>query len=564
MRKVFIKTIDIYNFKGIQHCEIEFDKKETIIKAKNGSGKTSIKNAWEWLIGVNVDGYIPKFNNRELEVETSVEAIINVNDYDYNLRKISKPKYTKGERVGNELKYYIDDIEYQPKNYLTQIASILTENMVDNIQILTDKDFFNSDSTKWKWTNRRQILMQMAGVYEKTKEIINKDCYALIQEDIVKGHSTSDLASQFRKDKKFLKDEQLKNQALIEQKQKEIDEYLGFDFDKIASELSIAKSKLTKLNNSSNDELKSEPYEQLHKELADETEKLTKLKTENALQLAELNNLKIKYYSEATQIKTQLSASEKEGVICPYCNQPLPEEMLTKIESNIKELKQKYNQAYENFNATETKIAELQQNDTINAMENKILGLKQAIDDLKITKVNESVELEKKSLSDTISDLELKMSRKKDLEIWGKQIKEWKLQSMDLADKVVDIETKERVLEDYMKEQTDIVINNINEMFTNGVSWSLYNQNYNGGFDEDCVAMFNGTTYSSLSTGEKYKLNMEVANTLQEYFGVNLPIWVDNCETITLDYETDRQLIKLFAVADENLKDCTKIKEIKL
>ena len=32
MRKVFIKTIDIYNFKGIQHCEIEFDKKETIIK----------------------------------------------------------------------------------------------------------------------------------------------------------------------------------------------------------------------------------------------------------------------------------------------------------------------------------------------------------------------------------------------------------------------------------------------------------------------------------------------------------------------------------------------------
>ena len=238
--------------------------------------------------------------------------------------------------------------------------------------------------------------------------------------------------------------------------------------------------------------------------------------------------------------------------------------MLTKIESNIKELKQKYNQAYENFNATETKIAELQQNDTINAMENKILGLKQAIDDLKITKVNESVELEKKSLSDTISDLELKMSRKKDLEVWGKQIKEWKLQSMDLADKVVDIETKERVLEDYMKEQTDIVINNINEMFTNGVSWSLYNQNYNGGLDEDCVAMFNGTNYSSLSTGEKYKLNMEVAKTLQEYFGVNLPIWVDNCETITLDYETDRQLIKLFAVADENLKDCTKIKEIKL
>ena len=39
--------------------------------------------------GVNVDGYIPKFNNKELEVETSVEAIINVNDYDYNLRKIS-------------------------------------------------------------------------------------------------------------------------------------------------------------------------------------------------------------------------------------------------------------------------------------------------------------------------------------------------------------------------------------------------------------------------------------------------------------------------------------------
>ena len=139
------------------------------------------------------------------------------------------------------------------------------------------------------------------------------------------------------------------------------------------------------------------------------------------------------------------------------------------------------------------------------------------------------------------------MAKKEFLTKSYKQIEVWKDENKQLADNIIAIENKEQQLQDFMQEQTDIINKSINDCFSNGISWNLYNENYTGTLDETCVCMYNGKRYSSLSNGEKYITNLEVLKTLQEYFGLNAPIFCDNEESVTIPYSTDRQIIGLYA-----------------
>lgn len=558
MVEAIIKSLDIENFKGIKQYHIDFNEKETIIKASNGCGKTTIKNAWEWVLGQQVAEFIPKLNNKELECETKVTAIMSINGYDYEFMRTCKPKYTAGRKTSNLLSYYIDGIEYQAKNYLSQICSILSGNAVDNLRILTDKEYFNSDTTSWKWNNRRAILMQITGAEEQSKSIIDKQEYILISDDIKKGHSTSVLASQFAKEKKELKSQQDKYNILIEQKQEDINKYLGIDFEKISNELSVMKTKLSNLNKNSL-ELMSDKLNSLQQQLLENTEKLSKLKIADTLRMKELQDTQLTKYTEANALKNKLESLHSKDCLCPTCHQTLPDEILENITKESDELTAKYKIAVEEFNNAKSNIDNFIPNETITVLEDTIRDIKMQIEDVKSQNSNENIEDEKKTLESAIFDLTTQLARKRDLEEWGKQLKDFKNKCLDLADEIVSCETKERVLQAFMKEQTDFIIQSVNSKFSNGVSWSLYNENYNGNIEEDCVCMYNNKIYGSLSNGEKYKTNMEVLKTLQDYFDVNLPIWVDNAEAITLNLQTDRQIIKLYAIPEEQLSGCEKI-----
>ena len=116
-----------------------------------------------------------------------------------------------------------------------------------------------------------------------------------------------------------------------------------------------------------------------------------------------------------------------------------------------------------------------------------------------------------------------------------------------------------------MKQETDIIVDTVNDKFKNGVSWALYKEIYKngeGGIEEDCVCMYNNKRYSALSNGEKNIANLEVVKTLQEYFGVNLPIFSDNAESITIPYNVDNQVVELFARKGAKLENVVKIENI--
>ena len=50
MKEVFLRNMVIDNFKGIGHFEVDIDCLLTQIRGNNGTGKTSVYDAYLWLL----------------------------------------------------------------------------------------------------------------------------------------------------------------------------------------------------------------------------------------------------------------------------------------------------------------------------------------------------------------------------------------------------------------------------------------------------------------------------------------------------------------------------------
>ena len=61
-----------------------------------------------------------------------------------------------------------------------------------------------------------------------------------------------------------------------------------------------------------------------------------------------------------------------------------------------------------------------------------------------------------------------------------------------------------------------------------------------------------GVPYSTdLNTGARINVGLDVINTLSKHYGVMLPIFVDNAESVTAwEFDMDNQMIKLMAAAN--------------
>lgn len=604
MTTVILKSIDLENFKGIAKGQFSFNDKVNKISAENGEGKSSIKNAFEWVLCQNTVDVLPMLNNKEIpNLTTKVVAILDINGFEYKLQRVSKGKYQLNQetntmnKVTNENTYSIDDIEMKEKDYKEKLADILGIGVFENLQILTDKEYFNSDTTKFKWDNRRKILFEICGVDSALKEIIEKEKYADIKPYIIKGFATSDIKSMLTKEKKGYKDTQSKNNILIEQKTREITELSSIDFNKLEEDLKIAKEKLNKMLTSSQKENETQQINELQAKIFELNKEKSKLEMEDFNKQNELKsksqslyneckNLNIQYEIENDTLNdlfgklTQVNEPEKE---CPLCHRPYEADKIATIQEEANKLKEtlskdiekqkelvdnllkQYNEKKSQFEQTKAEIDGFVANNRINELNDSIKSIQIGLESAKAQDLSNLSKEQQLALESEISSLERELGKKVFIENGNKNIKDWKEENRDVADKIIDVEKKEKQLNDYVKEQTDLVVEKVNSKFTNGISWALYKEIYKngeGGIEEDCVCMYNGKRYSSLSAGQKNIANIETIKVLQDYYGLNIVMFSDNAESITLPYETNGQVIELFAEKGTKLENVVKIEDV--
>lgn len=166
-----ILSMTLNNFKGIKDFEFFPNGKSAIISGKNGTGKTSVFDAWLWLLfdadsrgNTGADAAKTTAGADFVhKISHEVTATISVDNKTVTLRKAIAENWVKPrgkaeqEFAGNASKYWIDDVPMQLKDYSAYIGTLVSP---DLFKIVSDPLYF---STKIKWQERLEMLVKMSG-----------------------------------------------------------------------------------------------------------------------------------------------------------------------------------------------------------------------------------------------------------------------------------------------------------------------------------------------------------------------------------------------------------------
>ena len=168
--KLLRLTLD--NFRAIKHLDFKPNGNNAAIYGKNSTGKTTVYNAYTWLLfGKSATGeknFSPKtldgYGQEKHHLQHSVEGVFTMDDgRRLTLTRVLLEKHTKkqgtGEVIfkGNATEYYIDGVPAKEKEYEATVKAICDE---EQLKILTMPDYF---SAGLPWQKRREFMLAAVG-----------------------------------------------------------------------------------------------------------------------------------------------------------------------------------------------------------------------------------------------------------------------------------------------------------------------------------------------------------------------------------------------------------------
>lgn len=153
-----------------------------------------------------------------------------------------------------------------------------------------------------------------------------------------------------------------------------------------------------------------------------------------------------------------------------------------------------------------------------------------------------------------MADLQAKYQSFEQLSSFDERINQLKAEDKRLKDQNQDVERKLWLLDEFTRKKVAALEESINSKF-GLVRWKLFNILKNGGLEEVCEATYNGIEYgTSLNTGARINCDLDIVNTLGKEFGIQIPVFVDNTESVTKIHEVEAQTVDLRVDTTKKLK----------
>ena len=106
------------------------------------------------------------------------------------------------------------------------------------------------------------------------------------------------------------------------------------------------------------------------------------------------------------------------------------------------------------------------------------------------------------------------------------------------------------LIEEFTRYKTQYVEDSINSMFRIA-KFRLFREQANGGVEDRCDVVYEGVPYINLNNGAKINVGVDIINTLSTAYGVSVPLFVDNAESVTRLEHSNNQIIRL-VVSEED------------
>lgn len=230
MKKIILKSLALVNFKGVRDFSIAFNDGITTVCGDNGTGKTTLYDAYLWLLfgkdstgrSDGANGFNVKTTGEDgkpiYRLEHSVTAVLEVDGKEIKLQRSLVEKWQKvngttDEVMKDETQYFINDVRTgTKKEYQAEISEIIPE---DVFRMITNPYYFTSLSAE----TQKDMLLEMVGnIDDEEVAATDPDFIALL--DQINGTSLAKWAREIAAKKKACNDALATIPASIETAQK--------------------------------------------------------------------------------------------------------------------------------------------------------------------------------------------------------------------------------------------------------------------------------------------------------------------------------------------------------
>lgn len=424
------------NFKGAKHFELNAEGKDIVVKGENNTGKTTIADAFYWLLFNKDSKGATKFSIKTLDsagekinnLKHSVYAVLNIDGKEHHIKKTYSEKWTrkrgqaKSTFTGHETVYELGATEEELtpkklKDFNEFINSIISDEQI--FKLTTNPFWFNS----LKQDERKKILMSL--VDEVTDEdVINSDSKLKELKKLLGDGSLEDFKMRISRNKKSI-NEDLKaipvrvdeinhnmpdvrkyNKQALEDELSEINNQInqvdieikdienGLEIEKIEKDIKSKELDIQYLkdnhNHGSRRELSSliNQDSELQRAIATKRRDLSNLTAELQKNESVIEEQNEKFKALGIKHK-ELVNEQKEfttATVCDCCGQDIPEHMQQEAIQKMKE----------NYNADKSERLEKIQSDGIE-IRNKVKQLSEQNDEIESTMEELKKEIEKET-----------------------------------------------------------------------------------------------------------------------------------------------------------------------
>jgi len=625
--KLLQLTID--NFKGCRHLTLDFQGRSAAIYGDNATGKTTVYDAFTWLLFGKDSRSRSDFEIKPLDhagqvadhaAVTAVEAVLAVEETALQLKRTYFERWSTkrgGEATydGNTSEYFVDGVPMKKNEYESRIRELVDE---DIFRILTNVSWFCEGMN---WRQRRDVLFQVCDL-PGDKAIMAADPRFDALASAMGELSLDSYKKKLQAERKGLSADRNTIPARLDEQKKSIEVLSGIDFPAIriqcdmkSGKLNQLRSELLKLEHGTLLEAKRNELAAARNALEAEINRNTSHRQSQMIPVEDrrpaLQAAMDKALAEAARWR-RMADSEERAVSnfeekiqsfracwtaenlktfqtgnCPTCGQTLPEAAQRAAKERFEADKKKAMQgaveradeakaaivaaksrmeeymkaaidaemeagrlraeldAYQP--ATQPEIYDLPGHaECLAAAREQVRVLTAAVEKLEgeSTAIRTEITAKISALQSEVAAMDAELAKESMLNFARRRSDELREDARKAAAALSEVDRILYLCEEFARYKVGYVENSINSRFSLA-RWKLYDEQVNGGLADCCEATYNGVPYAALNNGMRVNLGMDVIRALSAYYGLRVPLIVDNAESVTDLQRAGAQVIRL-------------------
>ena len=642
-----LTALTLENFQGIAKATFNFGGRDAKIFGDNGTGKTTVYNAFTYLLfgraSTDTKNFTPKTKSADGELHNldhSVKAEIDIGGEVVILKRTFKEVWSKkrgnptAEMTGHVTEFSINGVPTSMKEYDKYLSKIIGDS--ETAKLLTMPFYFAETIS---WDKRRGILLDICGNVSDS-DVIEQNADLAALPSIIGSHSVGEHKKISKASMTDINRQLNALPARIDEAKRAVPD--AVDEKDLADRLSKTRVNLTRaqseradiLKGGENAELKHQLFRAQNDLSAAEWEYKTELDKQHVERSIALQGLRDNVSTASSELSRAKRAAEETAEIvvsierkraeiikahkdrqqkynilsidvfdedeelCNKCGQKMPEDKIAELNENFNTRK---SEALEKLKSEMDKLIKTGEQTASKAMlstakyqaeqareeleraqeaweqadklardgeiEHAVLNnipfvqtdeystLKKAVDELQAamqsgmvdtTAIDEKIKTLQDEEQSIVADQAAAQNRVKQLA----RIAELETEEEKLGEAYQKAEKAVYLCEQFTRAKADMLTDKINSKFKT-LSFSLFKKNITNDGIEDCCEILipsaagSNVNFGSANNAARINAGLEIIDVLSEHYGVSLPLFVDNAESIVRLSDINTQVIQL-------------------